>query len=141
MLPPHRFYYLHNFQRALDWIGERYADLLDVREQGFLTGFSALPQQSQALLVRMLMRRGPWFRADKLVYEEIPDIAAAAGPLLAQGWIDADAAMALDELFALHTKPELRRIFAEIPVRADIRKPELFKILLALHEAPRTYAD
>ena len=81
MLPPHRFYYLHNFQRALDWIGERYADLLDVREQGFLTGFSALPQQSQALLVRMLMRRGPWFRADKLVYEEIPDIAAAAGPL------------------------------------------------------------
>ena len=29
MLPPHRYYYLHNFQRALAWVSDRYADLLD----------------------------------------------------------------------------------------------------------------
>ncbi|WP_028602477.1 VRR-NUC domain-containing protein [Ottowia thiooxydans] len=140
-LSPHRFYYLHNFQQALSWIGERYEDLLDEREQQFLSQFSELSQASQALMVRLLMRRGPWFLAEKLRYEEIPEISRAAEPLLALGWLDAGCGMGLDELFALHTKPELRRIFAEIPVRADIRKPELFKILLALHEAPRTYAD
>ncbi|MBA4005138.1 MAG: nuclease, partial [Delftia sp.] len=88
MLPPHRFYYLHNFQRALDWIGQRYGDLLDAPEQAFLTRFTQLPQPSQALMVRLLMRRGPWFRAGKLVYEEIPAIADAAAPLLELGWLD-----------------------------------------------------
>ena len=80
MLPPHRYYYLHNFQRALAWVGERYADLLDARERRFMSDFAALPQASQALLVRMLMRRGPWFRASRLAYEEIPDTVEAAAP-------------------------------------------------------------
>src|SRR3989442_609742 len=123
MLPPHRFYYLHNFQRALDWIGQRYGDLLDAPEQAFLTRFTQLPQPSQALMVRLLMRRGPWFRAGKLVYEEIPAIADAAAPLLELGWLDAGHPMALEELFALHTKPEL------------------LQALQPLHEAPRPYAQ
>lgn len=125
MLPPHRFYYLHNFQRALDWIGQRYGDLLDAPEQAFLTRFTQLPQPSQALMVRLLMRRGPWFRAGKLVYEEIPGIADAAAPLLEMGWLDADHPMALEELFALHTKPELLQLFAGAPVHSGLRKAEL----------------
>lgn len=141
MLPPHRFYYLHNFQRALDWIAQRYGDLLDTPEQDFLTRFTQLPQPSQALMVRLLMRRGPWFRAAKLVYEEIPDREAAAGPLLALGWLDAGQPMALDELFALHTKPELLQLFAGAPVAAGLRKAELLQALQPLHEQPRTYAQ
>lgn len=141
MLPPHRFYYLHNFQRALDWIGQRYGDLLDAPEQAFLTRFTQLPQPSQALMVRLLMRRGPWFRAGKLVYEEIPGIADAAAPLLEMGWLDADHPMALEELFALHTKPELLQLFAGAPVHSGLSKAELLQALQPLHEAPRPYAQ
>ena len=36
---PHRFYYLHNFQRALDWLHTRYGDLLGVDDLQFLTDF------------------------------------------------------------------------------------------------------
>lgn len=140
MLPPHRYYYLHNFQRALDWIAERYGDLLDEPEQAFLARFAQLPQPSRALMVRLLMRRGPWFRADKLAYEEIPDIAGAAAPLLALGWLDAGCPLALHELFALHTKPELLRLFADAPVHAGQRKAEMLQALQPLHEAPRNYA-
>ncbi|KOF54644.1 hypothetical protein AD428_05925, partial [Achromobacter sp. DMS1] len=82
MFPEYRYYYLHNFQRALAWIEARCADLLDEAERGFLSSFAALPPLSQALLVRLLMRRGPWFRASRLAYEEIPAIAEAAAPLL-----------------------------------------------------------
>jgi hypothetical protein len=32
------FYYLDNFQRVLDWIAQRYADLLDDDEQAFIAG-------------------------------------------------------------------------------------------------------
>lgn len=117
MLPPHRYYYLHNFQRALAWVGERYADLLDECERRFMADFAGLPLASQALLVRMLMRRGPWFRASRLAYEEIPDSVEAAAPLLALGWLDADTPMTLDELFALHTRPELDRLFAATPAK------------------------
>ena len=128
MLAPHRYYYLHNFQRALAWVAERYADLLDDRERRFLADFAALPQASQALLVRMLMRRGPWFRASRLVYEEIPCTRDAAAPLLALGWLDADAPMTLDELFGLYTRPELDRIFAGA-VAKGVRKGDLLEAL------------
>ena len=67
VFPPHRLYYLHNFQRALNWLGQRYGDLLGEEEAGFLAGFAQLPEPAQALLVRMVMRKGPWFRASKLV--------------------------------------------------------------------------
>ncbi|MDR2329146.1 MAG: VRR-NUC domain-containing protein, partial [Comamonas sp.] len=125
MLAPHRYYYLHNFERALQWLGQRYGDVLDAQEQQFLADFAQAPMQSQALMVRMLMRRGPWFRADKLVYDEIPDVHAAAQPLLALGWIDADADMALAELFALHTKPELLQIFANAGLARSLRKADM----------------
>lgn len=140
-LPPHRFYYLRNFQQALSWIGERYEDVLDEQEQLFLVQFAELDQSSQALIVRLLMRRGPWFLASKLAYEEIPEVHLAAQPLLAMGWLDARCAMALDELFSLHTKPELRRIFADAGLRADVRKSEVLKALQAVHEAPRPYTE
>jgi tetratricopeptide (TPR) repeat protein len=141
MPAPHRYYYLHNFRRALDWIGERHGDLLDVAEQRFLAQFPALPQLSQALMVRLLMRRGPWFRAGKLVYEEIPDVAAAAGPLLERGWLATQEPMALDELFVLHTKPELLQLFAGAGLPAGLRKSELLQALQAGHAAPQTYAQ
>lgn len=139
MLPAHRYYYLHNFQRALAWIGERHGDLLDETEQRFLAQFGRLPQFSQALMVRLLMRRGPWFRAGKLAYEEIPDPCEAAAPLLALGWLDALHPMALDELFALHTKAELLRLFENAPVHAGMRKAEMLQALQPLHAEPRTY--
>ena len=94
-IPPHRFYYLHNFQQALDWLGQRYGDLLNEEEARFLAQFAQLPQPSQALLVRVVMRKGPWFRAGKLVYAEIGDSVQAAAPLLEAGWLKSNAPMTL----------------------------------------------
>lgn len=140
MFPPHRYYYLHNFERALAWIAERYGDLLDDAERRFLADFQALPQASRALMVRMLMRRGPWFRATRLSYEEIPGTLAAAAPLAALGWLDAAAPMTLDELFGLHTKGELAAIFRDAPVKAGARKTELLEALRPLHPPAQPYA-
>lgn len=136
VLPPHRFYYLHNFQQALDWLGRRYGDLLDAEEAHFLQQFPRLPQSAQALLVRMVMRKGPWFRAGKLVYEEIPHTAEAAAPLLDIGWISADAPMDLSELFGLHTKPELLQILKSAGLSATLRKPEMLEQMQAGMQTP-----
>src|SRR4051812_22757615 len=82
------FYYLENFRQVTEWLSERYDDLLADDERNFIANFTTLPQPSQALLVRMVMRKGELFRASKLLYEEIGCTQEAARPLLTLGWID-----------------------------------------------------
>ena len=72
------FYYLTNFEQALDWLAERYGDLLVAEELDFIRAFGQLPKPSRALLVRLIMRKGVHFRLGKLSYAEIPEVAAAA---------------------------------------------------------------
>jgi hypothetical protein len=132
-------YYLSNFRTALAWIEQRYADLLDADEQVFLTQFQALPEPSQALLVRLVMRKGPHFRAGKLAYPEIGDIAVAAGSLLERGWLIEDAELELDALFALLRKDELLATFDEAAALRGLKKPELLEALLDLHPEPRPF--
>ena len=104
-------YYLHNFRRVLLWLAQRYADLLDPDEQLFIQQFDRLPQASQALLVRMVMRKGVHFRAGKLNYLEIGCPHAAAGPLMELGWVDDQYLLAFEELFAVLQKGEILAAF------------------------------
>lgn len=107
------FYYLTNFRFVLDWVGERHADLLSADERAFLDQFDNLPRASQALLVRMVMRKGELFRLSKLSYAEIGDSAAAMAPLIALGWVDDQPALSVDELFHQLRLAELRHILAD----------------------------
>ncbi|RZA35403.1 MAG: VRR-NUC domain-containing protein [Lysobacteraceae bacterium] len=123
------FYYLDNFQRVLDWIGERYRDLLDEDERAFLAAFPGLPQHARALFVRMVMRKGNLFRASKLVYAEIGCPVEASSQLLGTGWVEADPLLSLDELFDLLSKPEIAEAFGAHLQQKNARKGELLEAL------------
>ncbi|WP_321961704.1 VRR-NUC domain-containing protein [Paraburkholderia sp. J7] len=118
MLPdsPDPFYYLANFERALAWLEARCADLFDAAERRFADDFARMPQASRALFVRMLMRKGPHFRASRLAYDEIGCPRDAAAPLVAAGWLDAAPALDLESLAALVTKAELQALAARLGV-------------------------
>ncbi|QDQ27673.1 VRR-NUC domain-containing protein [Chitinimonas arctica] len=133
---PRPFYYLDNFRLALDWIAQRYGDLLLDEEQRFLDDFAQLPNPAQAMLVRMMMRKGELFRHGKLRYEEIGDTTAAVAPLIALGWLDAEPQLSLAQLFGLLTKPELALTFAA--ARSAQRKLEQLASLAPLHPEPRS---
>src|SRR5690606_34183010 len=109
---PDPFYYLNNFHLLLDWVCRHHGDLLSKDEQAFIDTFSRLPQASQALLVRMVMRKGVWFRVDKLQYTEIGDTARALEPLLSCGWVCEHAPITLPDIFRLLTRAEIARHFA-----------------------------
>nr|WP_218884250.1 VRR-NUC domain-containing protein [Burkholderia guangdongensis] len=113
-----------NFERALAWLAERYDDVLDEHEHTFLRAFATLPRPSRALLVRMLMRNGPSFRASKLVYDEIGCPLDAAAPLVAHGWVDPAPSLSLDEVFALTTKAELAERFPALAASPSGRKSD-----------------
>ncbi len=119
------FYYLANFHTVLDWVEARSGDLLDTEEQAFLADFRVLPRASQALLVRLVMRKGTLFRSERLRYVEIGEIGPALSPLLAHDWVEADPVVSLDDVAALLTRDELIAAFASHITHRSARKPEM----------------
>src|ERR1700736_939697 len=128
---PAGLYYLSNFRCALQWLRDRYADLLSEDENRFIDEFGALPLVSQALLVRLIMRKGPHFRGSRISYVEIGSIERAVGPLVSLHWIDPNPKLDVDELFKLVTRAEVAEIFPRLP--AWMSKAQA---LQALRETP-----
>jgi hypothetical protein len=132
-------YYLRNFTTAMEWLAVRYADLLCDEERNFIDGFQQLPQTSQALLVRLVMRRGECFRSTKIDYPEIGNIEAAAAPLAAVTWLDRDPCLTLEELFSLLRRDELEELFLAPSHR--LTKAELLETIQLQQLAPRTFSQ
>jgi len=136
-----RFYYLLNFETALEWLAARYDDLWSDDERAFLLAFPRLPLASRALLVRMLMRAGGLFRASKLDYDEIGCSLEASAPLAALGWVDTNPALSLDEIFSLHTKAELAVIIPGLSWARGVRKSESLALHRCCDHPARSYAQ
>jgi hypothetical protein len=133
------FYYLENFRQVLAWVSERHGDLLDDDERSFIDRFQLIPQASQALLVRMVMRKGALFRASKLRYAEIGCPLQASASLVEQGWIEIDPALDLIQLFGLLKKDELLRVFDT--AFTSQRKSDLLQALLTENSQPKSFAS
>lgn len=133
------FYYLDNFRQVLAWVGERHGDLLDDHERGFLDHFQLIPRASQALLVRMVMRRGRLFRASKLRYPEIGCPLQASAVLIENGWVEANPMLDIDQLFGLLKKDELVGVFGSAALK-NLRKTDLLLALQAEHAQPKPFA-
>lgn len=136
---PDPFYYLHNFQRVLSSIEERYAQLLVPDELQFIARVRALPRASRALLVRMVTRRGPLFRRSRLHYAEIGDICTAAAPLLQSGCVDEAPDLNVEQLQALLTKAELLENFPILRPHRGLKKPGLAAVLRAQALGPQPF--
>lgn len=134
-------YYLCNFQQVLSWLELRYADVLSPEEQRFISDFAVLAEPSQALLVRMVMRKGRHFRLSKLSYPEIADSAEALSPLLALGWVDEQAPLTLDELFGLLQKAEILQCFSDQGLSAKAKKSQWLEALQALDPQPQAFGQ
>ncbi|GGY45739.1 nuclease [Bacterioplanes sanyensis] len=109
-LPP--TYYHSNFQQLIDQAQRLYADLLSKQEQQWLMAYQRLSLPAQCLYVRLLSRKGTWFRLEKLHYDEIPELPQAAQQLADAGFIRYWHSSELDaeqipNTVALFTKAEL----------------------------------
>lgn len=135
------FYYLNNFHTVLAWTGERYSDLLNETERVFLQVFPSLPKASQALLVRMVMRKGALFRGSKLCYQEIGCPHQAVLPLVELGWVSDRPVLSLEQLFGLLKKAELAQVFPEQLSRSSLKKSEQLEMLKADFNDPRLLTE
>ncbi len=99
-------YYLKNFRFLIDHVVDQYADLLSDTETAFYRAFTRAGSDAQKLYVRMLIRKGDLFRADRLVYQEIRNSSAAADELKASRLININPPIATGELLPLFSKQE-----------------------------------
>ncbi|ANF27182.1 nuclease [Stutzerimonas stutzeri] len=134
------FYYLDNFRQVLAWVGERHGDLLHDHERAFLDRFHQVPQASQALLVRMVMRKGTLFRASKLRYTEIGCPMQASVALIEHGWVETNPMLDVAQLFGLLKKDELLRVCGNAATNGQ-RKADLLEAMLVEHSQPRPFAS
>ncbi|MEL7293421.1 MAG: VRR-NUC domain-containing protein [Pseudomonadota bacterium] len=105
-------YYLNNFKKLTNHAEEWYADLLSSDEQDWLKRFNGLNHAAQCLLVRLLSRKGHWFRSDKLQYKEIPQLSAALEQLKQAEMVALNPTISIHLLAQqLLTKPELLTLF------------------------------
>ncbi len=105
MPPPD--YYRANLERIIHWVESHYGHLVDAPLLGFVTRLRRLPVHAQRLYVRLLMRRGPWFRVDRLAYPEVGPTAPAVLALCLAGLAELAGAHRTRERLALLRSDEL----------------------------------
>lgn len=132
------FYYLNNFKAVLASLEARYRDLLSADELQFIARFAELPRPSCALLVRMVMRKGAFFRLSRLAYPEIGNAAEAAAPLFDIGWLQ-DAVLDVSELHRLLTKDELIDFLRLPRSLCRLNKSALLAVISEQHPESRPF--
>jgi hypothetical protein len=129
-------YHLENFLSLLRFVRGLYNDLLDTRERAYADQFELLSAPSQSLYVRLILRKGPLFRSDKLNYADIDDVDSAAQELIAAGLISTCASAG--QLLTLLNKAELVAL-SPVAGAAKLRREALVAQVAAtleIHEQP-----
>ncbi|WP_407330500.1 VRR-NUC domain-containing protein [Enterovibrio sp. 27052020O] len=122
-------YYLDNFHSIINIVATRYDDLLTKTEQEWLLTFSSLSLDAKLLTVRLLSRKGCWFRRDKLHYDEINDIDTAIHELVNQSFVFVTRTPSFVVAAELMTKPELLEHFSAIPLKASAKKSDIISTI------------
>ena len=122
-------YYVDHFRQVLDAVKQRYGFLLAQAEHDHIRRIEALSLPAQMLYARLVNRRGPCFRRDRLVYQEIPALDEAVAELSTQALLlPCDAAGAPDLRhgpYRCFTVEELRASLAALRPPRFARRDDL----------------
>lgn len=131
-------YYLHHFETLLEDVEERYGALLRPEEGSRVVTFRRLPQGARRLLVRMLLRRGPWFPEKTLHYTEIGEPGPCLEQLIEGGFCLGPEAATLEVLLPLATRQDLADLLTAlgVPFPRSARRSTLEELLRPREEAP-----
>lgn len=129
-------YYLDYFNFILRYVETKYDGLLVDLESSFIKQFKKLSEDCQCLFLRMVMRRGVYFKLDTLQYKEISDLPKAITALKRKKFIHQITSRSKDEiedLIPFFTKKDLIEIAAGTPLdkpSKSLSKPALISHLL-----------
>lgn len=137
-------YYVTHFLRVLDGVERLYGQWLLAEEHAYLARVRNLPLKVLCLYVRLINRKGPYFRIARLTYEECAPVPKAVRQLQAKGLLAACSPESLPyaraKLLDCFTYPELRGLLKQLGLPRTTTKlqlceqEEIFPLLLGGHE-------
>lgn len=120
-------YYRDNFFKILDFVDHHYDDLRNDEERAFSRCFRALSHDAQCLYVRLLMRKGPFFRCDKPAYREIGDLPGAVTALVQAGLALHHPTAPIEGVLALLNRAEVETLLVDHAEQAEVTPKALRK--------------
>lgn len=125
---PPKDYYQNNCITLFETVLAQYGFLLEAQEQTALQHYLRASNDAQRLMARLLGRKGPYFRASSLDYDELADRDGAIDELATAGLVAINPLMPADALLGLINKPELIDIFPQLDKR--LSKSQMMLMLL-----------
>ena len=104
-------YYANNVRTLIDFVVDRYHDLLVDEELHFAESVLNMSADAQRLYARILSRRGPIFLVEQFVYSEVKDSTIAFEELETRELIAYNSAVPAESLCHKLTLARLRQIF------------------------------
>lgn len=114
-------YYRDNFLYLVDFVQKHSFHLLDENAHQFIKDFRELSVDGQCVYIRLINRKGPYFRFSKFFYDEIEDIPGGFQELELRGFIS-DEITEPEYLPDLFRKEELVNLFPEVSYARRFRK-------------------
>ncbi len=114
-VPPPPDYYAANLRTLFEHVNTFYGDLLRPEEAAFIEEFLRLSTDGQRLYARLITRKGPWLRCDKLSYAEVENLGAALQELAAAQFIEQNTPAPAATLLGLLTQAERMDAFPALP--------------------------
>ena len=115
-------YYLDNFLSLINYVKDNYSDMLHKEELSFVSEFKKLSINAKSLYVRLITRKGPFFRLDKLKYVEIKDIKSSVNEMINAGFVEINPEGYLEYVIQTITKIELVKFVNENSENISIDK-------------------
>ena len=129
--PPPEDYYQNNCRMLFEFVQLRYAQLLPDEAHRSVQAFMVANDDEQRLFARLLTRKGPVIRTDKIDYREIKDTDASVAGLQRLGLVMRCAPQPADVLLDAMRKDELLAVFPHLGSFAGrLRKTELISAIV-----------
>ncbi len=119
-------YYRSNLVEVCRYVLHTYPQALHEQDTHWLQSLLACTQPAQRLLARLVMRKGPIFRLDKLSYAEVGNVRSASKELARAGLAMINPAVPADRLLEVLVKAEIADI-----THSSGRKQELMLAVLS----------
>ena len=126
-------YYLDNFNYLVEFVYKNYSHLLNEAEKGYYNNLAACSGDAKKLYVRLSNRKGPFFRTDKLSYEEINSIDSATSELMRRELIGRQRPD-IESCIALCSKAELLELDQFDASHRKLKKEDLAGLLVEMGE-------
>ena len=120
-------YYHQYFMEVLAFVKKYSTHLMGPEEELFILDFNKLSIDAQCLFIRLSNRKGPYFRLDKLNYNEISSIETTTKELEFSGFISSEFDVN-EKIFEVFTRAELKATYKQLDWGKQTKKDAIIQL-------------